>query len=55
VREDGSFTARYPAEQPVELRIMMHSGAVYAGRCVVTKANRQPAQLAERTAKHVEL
>jgi 2-methylcitrate dehydratase PrpD len=37
LQEDESFTARYPAEQPVELRIVMRDGAVYSGRCRITK------------------
>lgn len=35
--EDESFTARYPEEQPLELRITMRDGTVHAGRCIITK------------------
>lgn len=56
LREDESFTARYPGEQPVALRIMMRSGAVYAGRCVVTKGEpANPHKPEELTAKFFEL
>jgi 2-methylcitrate dehydratase PrpD len=37
LREDETFTARYPAEQPVELRIVMRDGAVHTGSCRITK------------------
>lgn len=37
ISEDKSFTARYPAEQPVELCITMRDGTVHTGRCIVTK------------------
>lgn len=37
LQEDKSFTARYPAEQPVALRVVMKDGTAYEGRCVVTK------------------
>ena len=56
VREDESFTARYPKEQPVELRIMMRGGAVHTGRCVVTKGEpANPHKPEELTAKFFEL
>jgi 2-methylcitrate dehydratase PrpD len=35
--EEPSFTARYPAEQPVEILMVMRDGSVHRGRCVVTK------------------
>jgi 2-methylcitrate dehydratase PrpD len=35
--EEPSFTARYPAEQPVALRIVMRDGAEHSGSCTVTK------------------
>lgn len=35
--EERSFTARYPAEQPVSLRIVMKDGTAHTGECVVTK------------------
>ena len=37
VEEDASFTARYPAEQVVHLRIVMAGGQVHEGRCTMTK------------------
>jgi len=37
LREEPAFTARFPAEQPVDLRVVMCDGTVHAGRCVVTK------------------
>jgi 2-methylcitrate dehydratase PrpD len=37
MREDKTFTARYPAEQPVTLRIVLKDGAAFEGRCGVTK------------------
>lgn len=37
LQEDKSFTARYPAEQPVAIRAVMRDGSVYEGHCVVTK------------------
>jgi 2-methylcitrate dehydratase PrpD len=37
LREEPSFTARYPVEQPVEIRIVMRDGAIHTGNCVVTK------------------
>lgn len=37
VREEPSFTARYPAEQPVLVRSTMKDGKVFEGNCTVTK------------------
>jgi 2-methylcitrate dehydratase PrpD len=37
LQEDKSFTARYPAEQPVVIKAVMRDGSSYAGHCVVTK------------------
>jgi 2-methylcitrate dehydratase PrpD len=37
LREESSFTARYPVEQPVEIRIVMQDGTIHSGSCVVTK------------------
>ncbi len=37
LQEDKSFTARYPAEQPVTIRIVLRDGAAFEGRCGVTK------------------
>lgn len=37
LQEDKSFTARFPAEQPVAIRIVLKDGAAFEGRCGVTK------------------
>ncbi|CAN5710034.1 MmgE/PrpD family protein [soil metagenome] len=37
LREEPSFTARYPAEQPVALRATMRDGSVHEGHCTITK------------------
>ena len=37
LKEDKSFTARYPAEQPVTIRAVMRDGSAHEGYCVVTK------------------
>ena len=37
LKEEPAFTARFPAEQPVELKIVMRDGTAFSGRCVVTK------------------
>jgi len=37
VAEDASYTARYPAEQVCDLRIVLSGGQVHEGRCTVTK------------------
>ena len=37
LREDPAFSARFPAEQPVVLRVTMRDGSVYEGTCTVTK------------------
>jgi len=37
LKEEPSFTARFPAEQPVDLKIVMRDGAAHSGRCIVTK------------------
>lgn len=56
LREEPSFTARYPVEQPVELRIVMRDGAAHEGRCVVTKGEpAKPHTTAELTTKFLEL
>jgi 2-methylcitrate dehydratase PrpD len=56
LREDKSFTARYPNEQPVTVRIVMRDGAAHAGHCVVTKGEpANPHQPAELTAKFFDL
>ena len=37
LKEEPAFTARYPAEQPVDLAIVMRDGSVHRGQCIVTK------------------
>jgi len=37
LQEDKTFTARFPAEQPVTVRIVLKDGAAFEGRCGVTK------------------
>ena len=37
LQEEPAFTARYPAEQPVALRIAMRDGTEHSGNCTVTK------------------
>ncbi len=56
LQEDKSFTARYPAEQPVTVRIVLRGGVAYEGRCVVTKGEpTNPHQPEELTAKFFDL
>ena len=56
LREDPSFTARYPREQPVTVRIVMKNGVAYDGSCVVTKGEpANPHKPAELTGKFFEL
>jgi 2-methylcitrate dehydratase PrpD len=54
--EEPAYTARYPAEQPVSLRIVLRSGAELRGECVVTKGEpAKPHTPAELTGKFMEL
>jgi 2-methylcitrate dehydratase PrpD len=56
LQEDKSYTARFPAEQPVVVRIVMKDGMTHEGRCVVTKGEpANPHQPAELTGKFFEL
>ena len=56
LQEDKAFTARYPAEQPVTLRIVMKNGAVHEGQCTLTKGEpTKPHTHAELTGKFFEL
>ena len=56
LQEEKSFTARYPREQPVTVRIVMESGTAYEGQCVVTKGEPgYPHTPEELTAKFFEL
>jgi len=56
LREEPAFTARFPSEQPVELRIVMKDGTVHAGQCIVTKGEpAKPHTEQELTGKFLEL
>jgi 2-methylcitrate dehydratase PrpD len=56
LKEEPAFTARFPAEQPVDLRIVMRDGTVHSGRCVVTKGEpANPHKPEELTAKFFDL
>ena len=56
MHEEPSFTARYPAEQPVLLRATMRDGTVHEGACTVTKGEpTRPHASAELAAKFREL
>ncbi len=56
LQEDKSFTARFPAEQPVTVRIVMRDGKRYEGQCVITKGEAaKPHTHAELTGKFFEL
>ncbi len=37
LQEDATHTARYPKEQPCDLRIVMRDGTVHQGQCVIMK------------------
>lgn len=55
VQEDQSYTARYPAEQVCDVRIVI-SGKVLEGRCTVTKGEpSRPHKPEELAAKFMEL
>lgn len=56
VREEPAFTARYPQEQPVTVRMTMKDGTVYEGQCTVTKGEpANPHTPAELAGKFFEL
>ena len=56
LQEDKSFTARYPAEQPVTIRAVMRDGSTYEGHCVVTKGEpARPHTAADLSGKFFEL
>ncbi len=56
LREEPSFTARYPGEQPVTVRVLMHDGTVHEGKCIVTKGEpSRPHTIGELTAKFFDL
>jgi 2-methylcitrate dehydratase PrpD len=56
VQEDPAYTARYPAEQPVDVRITLAGGKVLEGRCTVTKGEpSKPHRPEELEAKFMQL
>ena len=56
VQEDASYTARYPAEQVVDLRIAMSDGRAHEGRCTITKGEpSRPHRPEELQAKFMQL
>jgi 2-methylcitrate dehydratase PrpD len=56
LREDKSFTARYPAEQPVTIQAVMRDGSTHEGHCVVTKGEpTRPHTAADLGGKFFEL
>ena len=56
VREEASYTARYPKEQPVNVRITLKNGTVLEGNCTVTKGEpANPHTPADLTGKFFEL
>lgn len=56
LKEDKSFTARYPAEQPVTVRVVMRDGSTHEGHCVITKGEpARPHTAAELGRKFFEL
>lgn len=56
VREEASYTARYPAEQPCDVRIVMAGGRALEGHCVITKGElARPHRPEELQAKFMQL
>jgi 2-methylcitrate dehydratase PrpD len=56
LQEDKAFTARFPNEQPVTVRIAMRDGTAYEGQCVITKGEAaKPHTHEELTGKFFEL
>ena len=56
VQEEASYTARYPAEQVVDLRIVMSDGHAHEGRCTITKGEpTKPHEPEELRAKFMQL
>lgn len=56
VQEEASYTARYPAEQPCDVRISMSGGQTFEGHCTVTKGEpSRPHRPAELEAKFMQL
>jgi len=56
LQEEASYTARYPAEQVCDVRIIMSDGRSLEGRCTVTKGEpAKPHQPEELRAKFMQL
>lgn len=56
LQEDKSFTARFPAEQPVTVRITLRDGKTFGGECTITKGEAaKPHTHEELTGKFFEL
>src|SRR4051812_13643905 len=56
IQEDKAFTARFPQEQPVTVRIVLENGTTYDGQCTVTKGEAaKPHTPEELTGKFFEL
>lgn len=56
LEEDTSFTARFPAEQPVSIRAALRDGSTFDGHCTVTKGEpTRPHTAAELRGKFFEL
>ena len=56
MQEEPSYTARYPAEQVCDLRIVMSDGEVLEGRCTITKGEpSKPHRPEELRAKFMQL
>ena len=55
-RKKPSYTARYPAEQPCDVRIVMSDGQALEGRCTITKGEpSKPHRPEELQAKFMQL
>jgi 2-methylcitrate dehydratase PrpD len=56
VHEEASYTARYPAEQPCDVRIVLAGGRVLEGYCTITKGElSRPHRPEELQAKFMQL
>ena len=56
LQEDKAFTARFPQEQPVTVRMVMKDGSAHEGQCVITKGEAaKPHTSADLTGKFFEL
>ena len=56
VQEEPSYTARYPAEQPCDVRMVMSDGEALEGRCTITKGEpSKPHRPEELQAKFMQL